>query len=222
MDLLKVISERHSVRDYCDEPLNDKIINKLNEFIVSCNRESGLNIQLVTNEPQAFNCLMAHYGKFRGVSNYFAIVGKKTKKLYEDIGYFGEKLVVYAQGLGLNTCWVALTYKKIKDKIKINRDEKLHLVIAVGYGKTQGNVRKSKGFYDVCKKADYPDWFVNGVKCALLAPSAMNQQKFYLYLEDKNIVRAKAGTGFYSKMDLGIIKYHFQVGAGKENFKWKD
>jgi hypothetical protein len=24
----------------------------------------------------------------------------------------------------------------------------------------------------------------------------------------------------YSKMDLGIVKYHFELGAGKENFEW--
>ena len=24
----------------------------------------------------------------------------------------------------------------------------------------------------------------------------------------------------YSKMDLGIVKYHFEVGAGRENFEW--
>ena len=25
----------------------------------------------------------------------------------------------------------------------------------------------------------------------------------------------------YGKMDLGIVKYHFELGAGKENFTWK-
>ena len=31
---------------------------------------------------------------------------------------------------------------------------------------------------------------------------------------DGNVVRAEAGTGFYSKIDLGIVKYHFELGAG--------
>ena len=24
----------------------------------------------------------------------------------------------------------------------------------------------------------------------------------------------------YTQIDLGIVKYHFEVGAGKENFEW--
>lgn len=26
--------------------------------------------------------------------------------------------------------------------------------------------------------------------------------------------------GFCTKIDLGIVKYHFEIGAGKENFEW--
>ena len=47
----------------------------------------------------------------------------------------------------------------------------------------------------------------------------MNQQKFVFTLNG-NKVSAKAGLGFYSKIDLGIAKYHFEAGAGKENFTW--
>ena len=51
------------------------------------------------------------------------------------------------------------------------------------------------------------------------APTAMNQQKFLISYEDKK-VNAKSLGGFYSKVDLGIVKYHFEVSAGKENFDW--
>lgn len=64
-----------------------------------------------------------------------------------------------------------------------------------------------------------PAWFQAGVDAALLAPTAMNQQKFYLSYENGN-VHARAGLGFYSKIDLGIIKYQFEAAAGKENFHW--
>ena len=64
-----------------------------------------------------------------------------------------------------------------------------------------------------------PEWFRRGVQAALLAPTAMNQQKFTFTLQG-DTVSAKAGTGFYSKVDLGIAKYHFEIGAGTENFRW--
>ena len=64
-----------------------------------------------------------------------------------------------------------------------------------------------------------PDWFGRGVEAALLAPTAMNQQKF-LFTLDGSKVSSKAGMGFYTKLDLGIVKYHFEIGAGRENFRW--
>lgn len=63
-------------------------------------------------------------------------------------------------------------------------------------------------------------WFLDGVDAALLAPSAMNQQKFTFILEDGGKVRAQAGVGFYSRIDLGIAKCHFELGAGDGTFRW--
>ena len=65
-----------------------------------------------------------------------------------------------------------------------------------------------------------PDWFRKGMEAAQLAPTAVNQQKFLFTLSDGNTVTAKAIGGFYDKVDLGIVKYHFEIGAGKENFSW--
>ena len=157
---------------------------------------------------------MARYGKFSGVKNYNAMVGKKGADLSEKVGYYGQKLVLFAQTLGLNTCWVALTYKKVKTAYKIEEGEKLALVIAIGYGATQGVPHKSKSINAVSNADENsPEWFVNGVKAALLAPTAMNQQKFFFTLKDGEVT-AKPGLGFYAKVDLGIVKYHFELGSG--------
>jgi len=216
MDYRKLIGERHSVRAYEDRPLSDEIVAKLEDCIEKINSESGLHIQLIRNEPRAFDSALAHYGHFSGVSNYIALIGRKSPDLDERCGYFGEKIVLEAQGLGLNTCWVALTYKRIPGVFRIGEGEKLTVVIAVGYGKTQGNVRRSKSAEEVSNCRDEsPDWFKEGVKAALLAPTATNQQKFFLQLCDGGKVRAKAGFGPYAKMDLGIVKCHFEIGSGK-------
>jgi hypothetical protein len=47
----------------------------------------------------------------------------------------------------------------------------------------------------------------------------VNQQKFTFSLEGNRVI-AKAGLGFYTKIDLGIAKYHFEVGAGRDHFVW--
>jgi hypothetical protein len=222
MTILEAIHTRHSVRAYDDRAIDEHYTNLLNNYINECNRDSGLNIQLVLNENKAFSGLLARYGKFSGVKNYIALVGKKSVKLEEKVGYFGEKIVLYAQTLGLNTCWVAVTYKKVKSALILNSDEVLCAVIAIGYGKTQGVPHVSKAIQKVCSNyVSAPPWFINGVNAALLAPTAMNQQKFTFSIKD-NEVTASADNGFFTKIDLGIVKYHFEVGAGKDKFVWAE
>ena len=217
---MEAMKERHSVRQYEDRPLDQNAVAALQEEISACNREGGLHMQLVANEPKALDEFMAHYGKFSGVRNYIAMIEKKGPDLEEKCGYYGERLVLKAQQLGLNTCWVAMTYSKIKTAFTVADGEKLCIVISLGYGKTNGVPHKSKSA-DAVAKADgaFPAWFKAGVEAALLAPTAMNQQKF-LFTLDGNRVSAKAGFGLYTKIDLGIARYHFEIGAGKENFKW--
>ena len=78
-----------------------------------------------------------------------------------------------------------------------------------------------KGITEVSDyKSSDPDWYKDGVEAALLAPTAMNQQKFKLTLTDGK-VRAESGLlGPCLKIDLGIVKCHFEIAAGKENFEW--
>ena len=217
MDIFEAMKQRHSVRQYVNKPLDANTVSALQAEIDACNTESGLHIQLVTNEQKALDGFMAHYGKLSGVTNYIALVGKKSSDLDEKCGYYGERLALKAQQLGLNTCWVAMTYSKIPGAFQIENGEKLTVVIAVGYGKTQGTTRKSKTPEEVSNiSPSTPAWFKNGVDAALLAPTAMNQQKFYLNY-DNGKVTAKSKMGFYSKLDLGIVKYHFEIGSGKNN-----
>ena len=59
------------------------------------------------------------------------------------------------------------------------------------------------------------------MEAALLAPTAINQQKFHFTL-DGDTVRAKAGLGPCAKIDLGIVKCHFEIGAQDGDWKWGD
>ena len=210
MTLEEAVYARHSVRSYTGEALAKEAAFALEEEIGKCNKEGGLSIRLVQNEPKAFKSFLAKYGKFSGVTSYIVLAGEQADDLRERAGYYGERLVLSAQTLGLNTCWAALSFGK---------GEKLVCVIAVGYGKTQGIPHKSKTFDDVAVAKDAPEWFRKGVEFALLAPTATNQQKFRFTLVG-NKVLAECTGGFYGDIDLGIVKYHFESGAGKENFVW--
>lgn len=214
MNTNEAIRERHSVRSYEDRAIDKDKIEVLEKEIAECNRLGGLDIQLVTDEPRAFDSFMAHYGKFSGVRNYIAMVGKKGED--ERIGYYGERLVLLAQTLGLNTCWVALTFSKRKTGCRIGPGEKLFCVIAIGYGRTEGVEHRSKPMSELCRvQGDMPEWFRNGMEAAMLAPTAVNQQKF-LFTLDNDTVTAERTGGMYSLVDLGIVKYHFEIGSGRE------
>jgi hypothetical protein len=216
MDILEIMKERHSVRAYTEKKIEGEILEKLQNKLEEFNKESGLNMQLILNEPKAFDSFMAHYGKFEGVKNYIAIIGNKDSSLAEKAGYYGEQLVLFAQSLGLNTCWVALTFKKIKDAYKINKNEKMQLVIAIGYGFTQGVTHKIKTFEQVTNiKGEAPQWFIDGVNAALLAPTAVNQQKFKIHYNDGK-VKITASKWPYANVDLGIVKCHFEIGSGRK------
>lgn len=238
MTLQEAIEARHSVRAYKDQPLAEEVVKRLEEEIAEVNQTGSLHIQLIRNEPKAFQGTLAKYGKFRNVTNYMVMAGKKSDDLDERIGYYGEHLVLLAQTLGLNTCWVGLSYKKIPDTYVLDEGEVIKAYIAIGYGETQGSSHKIKTVEQVnrtdvrtfgsSKNASdiTPLWYTKGIEAALLAPTAVNQQKFsfeYVGMNNgRHQVRAKKGISMigYTQIDLGIAKYHFEIGAGREHFDW--
>ena len=228
MTLEEAIKARHSVRAYKAQPLTEDIVKVLEKEIEEQNRQGHLHIQLVKNEPKAFQGKLAKYGKFSNVTNYLVMAGQKAEDLDERIGYYGEHLVLLAQTLGLNTCWVGLSYSKIPGTYVLEEGEVIKAYIAIGYGETQGVGHKIKTVEKVSNTNDITaSWFREGVEAALLAPTAVNQQKFffeYIPARDNQPAQVVAKRNFsligYTQLDLGIVKYHFEVGAGKNNFEW--
>lgn len=215
MDIFETIKQRHSVRQYENKKIEaEKREIMLNE-LKKINEEGSLHIQILFDEPKCFDSIMAHYGKFSGVQNYIALVGRKSPELEEKCGYYGERLVLLAQSLGLNTCWVAMTHGK--SAAKIHSGEKQTCLIALGYGKNQGIAHKSKTIEQVTEfNGTMPDWFKKGMESVMLAPTAMNQQKFLFQLNKDRVSAKVSGVGFYTKTDLGIVKYHFETVTGKK------
>lgn len=204
--MIELMRKRHSVRQYELKPIEEEKRIILNNLINKINQENNLNFQAFYDEPKAFNTFMAKYGKFTGVTNYIALVG--TKKQEELIGYYGEAIVLKATQLGLNTCWVALTYGKNKINIKKEPHQKIICTIAIGYGKNMGVAHINKPKERVLEiSQNLPSNIDLITEACLLAPTAMNQQKFKIVCDDQiKIIKSK--NGFYTNVDLGIVKYH--------------
>lgn len=226
MTLKEAITMRHSVRRYLSRPLPPSIVEALDRKVAEVNDRGGLHVQLVMGERRAFTGMLA-YGKFSGVENYLVMAGRKAPDLDERIGYYGEQLVLLAQTLGLNTCWVGLSYRRVRGVYDIAAGETLACMIALGYGIDGGTGHKVKTIAQVSNadEVNAPAWFRDGVAAALLAPTAINQQKFHFdYLPSGGTPRVAARPGFslvgYTKMDLGIARLHFEIGAGGAQFEW--
>ena len=212
MEIMKIIKARHSVRQYTEKEIEADKRKELDDLCSKINEQAGMNIQIIYDEPKCFNGMMAHYGKFSGVSDYIAVVGPKGQDLDEKAGYYGEILVLKAQELGLNTCWVAMTHGK--SRAVIGKGQKQAIIIALGYGQTQGQAHNSKDISALAKiTEESPEWYKNGVKAAILAPTAVNQQKFWIE-QDGEEAKITTKGGMMTQLDLGIVKYNFEAASG--------
>lgn len=98
-------------------------------------------------------------------------------------------------------------------------DEELVGVIAIGYGVTDGTPHKSKSMEHLCKPCS-DKWFRDGMAAAILAPTGLNKQNFFIEADGNTVsIRTKDNRPM-SRIDAGIVKYHFEIGAGKGNFNW--
>ena len=220
MDIKEAMIQRHAVRAFTDKAIEEKDAAQLQEKIEQLNKESGLHMQLCLDEPEAFAASQPHYGNFVNCRNYIALVGPKDAD--EACGYYGQQAVLTAQMLGINSCWVVLTFKKSKTVYKCGPNEKLYGVVALGYGQSQGTAHKSKPLTELgqCESA-MPEWFKAGLQAAMLAPTAINQQKFLLtYKDGKVYAKTLFSLAGYTKMDLGIVKCQFEIGGGRSNVVW--
>lgn len=220
MTINEAIEKRHTVRQYTNKPIPADIAELLNARIAENNKKHHLHLAFVAGHSDGISG-MAKLLLSKAVNNYIVLAGMDTPELDEKLGYCGADVILYAQTLGLNTWWVGGMFNgKGALKNLSNKDVRVNGVIAVGYGKTQGVPHKSKTAAEISEyNGDAPQWFINGVNALLYAPTALNKQP-YVVKGDGNKVSISAGDGHFSGIDLGIGKYHFEVGAGKENFEW--
>ena len=218
MDEMQAAMERHSVRKYTTEPLSEEHVRALEDAIDEINREANLSARLVLNEPKGFGNLILKTIGFRNCVNYIAMIGPNDGSLNERCGYYGERLVLLAQSLGLRTCWALLCNKK---QIKVGVGDRFAIGISVGYGENDGVPHKDKPIEEIADLTDAPEWFRKGIECVMLAPSGRNKQPISFSQKDGK-VSVHYNPNNLTRVDCGIAKYHFELGAGKENFEWSD
>ncbi len=221
MTILDAIQTRHTVRSYNGAPLDEAILQELRKRIELINEEGHLHFQLVNGQKNAFDAFTIRYGKWTGVTNYIALIGEEADDLEERCGYYGEQLVLWAQTVGLKTGWVETGYDVKPDVLELGENERLVLSIAIGESEQTGRDHKVKSIEELSEVGgETPDWFRNGMECAVLAPTAGNQQLFTIHYNGTNL-SLTTEPGFLEQVDVGVVKYHFELGSGVEHSAWK-
>ncbi len=219
MTLQEAMRARHMVRKYTDKPLPQDVVEQLQQRINENNEKHHLDIRLMINDTNGYQGIVKLL-LAKGVRNYFIMAGDEAPDLGERLGYAGADLMLFAQTLGLNTWWASGTFSRKHTKAVVG-GKAVQGVVAVGYGITQGVQHKLKPASDVSLyEGVVPQWFTEGVEAALLAPTALNKLAFFVR-GNGNEVELTYKEGAFSGVDKGLVKYHFELGAGKENFNWK-
>lgn len=227
MSIDEAVESRHAVRRYTEEPISAEERVALEEAVAAANADGALHMRLAYDDPEVFSSTLARRAGFVNANNYLVVAGHESNNLDMRAGYFAEKVVLEAQRLGLNSCWVAGTAKRRAVRQTLAQKDKLVAIIALGHGTTQGEARRSRTIAQVSRPVNnVPEWFARGVRYALLAPTAMNQQTFWVQMTRKTnanglpLVALSTNGGPCARVDLGIVKLHFELGAGLENFAW--
>ena len=216
------IQIRTSKRNYTVETLTESTLNHIHSILSEINGASGLNFELVLDQPSAFSSFKKSYGLFKNVKSFIVLKGLKSDPhLREKVGYHGETLVLKLTELGLGTCWVGGTFDS-KD-ITVSQNEELVCVITVGYiyekpTFTESTLRKliHRKVKPISEKltsdaTPIPEWVIEGMEAVLMAPSAANSQKPVFKYENGILTASVPDTYRLDLVDLGIAKRHFDV-----------
>lgn len=234
MNWKEAIDLRTSRRTYLETPIAKEAVEKLSKALSEVNRLGNLSLKLIQDEPTAFGKFSKSYGMFKGVRNYILLIGKMGPDAKERLGYYGEKIVLLATQLGLGTCWVGGTFDRSIGDLYTQSNEFFCGVITIGNVEKDKSWkerlmarvahRKTKTIQELMKtEEEAPAWFLEGMRAVQKAPSAVNAQPV-AFTYQKGSVSAYVTSEKYGfeKLDLGIAKLHFEIGAGGGTWELKE
>jgi nitroreductase len=232
MTLLEAIDVRRSRRKYLPDPIDAQVIERLQALASEYSQKAGARIELVFNDGSAFDSLRKTYGMLTGVRNYAGLIARKDNPLaVERLGYYGELLMLHAVALGLGTCWVGGSFDRASCPFRLIDCEEIVCTIALGVINGRNSLRESLIYGVTHRKtktagqmmdadAPAPDWFLAGMRAVQKAPSAVNRQPVVFSWKGGAVTAGTPGKGDTgSRLDLGIAKAHFELGAGRNIFE---
>jgi hypothetical protein len=136
----EIISRRFSCRTYLEKPIEPATQQSLEDYLASCTAGplgTAARFKLIAATEQDRRALkgLGTYGVIKGATGFILGAVKKAEKDLEDFGYLLERIVLFATGLELGTCWLGgfFTRSTFADALNLSADETLPAVVSVGY-----------------------------------------------------------------------------------------
>ncbi len=185
------------------------------------------------------------YGTIEGASLFIAGASEITESRYVDFGYAMEKIILMVEKLGLNTCWMGVTFDKagFSEKMGLKEGEELIACTPVGYAKQKRRLKDlamrkfvssdsrlgpDKLFFDC--GFDRPldmetaGEYLPALECVRFAPSASNRQPWRIirHNDKKTFSLFLEYTKGYQykygqQIDMGIAMLHFELACREMN-----
>ena len=232
------IDVRHSARTYAPTRVDPAVISHLIDFCVGLPGKEMARVVVVPQAPASlFTGLVGGYGKVLDAPSALMMIGNESSPtVLEGVGYLGEATILEATTADLGTCWVGGSYDRaVAGRLTpLALDERVYAVSPLGHAtpraragdrllKRMVGAHKRKPIEVAAPGFDslvWPDWAAEGVRLAMIAPSAVNRQpwrfEFDATAPDSLVISVveKGPEGRVARrLDCGIAMLHFEVGA---------
>ena len=243
MNTIDVIRSRRSVRTFDGRALTEDDVRKTMDFARKAGNPYGLPIEWKILDAKTDGLSSP---VIVGTDTFIAGKMKRVAHAEEAFGYEFEKIVLYAQRLGIGTTWIAGTMNRgaFEKAMDLGPDEVMPCVSPLGYPARKMSLRETlmrKGVR-ADSRLDFDELFFDGsfdrplavhsagrlsdaLEAVRLAPSAVNKQPWRVVISDCNAhFYEKPGRGYVGengwdlqKIDLGIAICHFDMIAEECN-----
>lgn len=241
--IIRAIKDRHSVRTFVKRPIADDIISSLQKFIsdntdTPFGGEYAIRLASVTLDGDSFK--PSTYGVIRNATTYLLLGYGDTPDDALSAGYAGEKIVLEAKALGIDTCWIAATFRDstFESVARFDRSTPLKIVIAMGYAASRRSLldslthtiarSSSRKPFDIlftdtstgCAPEQSSAYY-EPLQLLRRAPSAMNSQNWRAMLSDGRADFYTIATDMTAYVNMGIALSHFAIGCRAEGIDGK-
>lgn len=160
MDFKSLIVNGRSVRNFKETPVDAKELVELEKYIDECKKlDSSIVIEARFFAGDDTYKRLYGIAGYKGVMieapNYLVLLSEDKPQHLENAGYVGERAILKARDLGIDSCWVSYSDRNaVKNTLGIDSDKEVVALIALGYasnekhiegaGKTGDNYSQSK------------------------------------------------------------------------------